>query len=154
MYSCFLPREQARSPGSEETGRCVMLVFALRVDSACDFNIIIFIFVFDLLCILLSMRLCKATRLLQAPTEPGLVESSASKARRRGKSTEERGRQKKVNARLLLGCKGCVCVGKLLYPTSELICRTKLQKSLFMYDSHSRISAPLQVGGEGAECHP
>lgn len=29
MYSCFLPQEQARSPGSEETGRCVMLVLLL-----------------------------------------------------------------------------------------------------------------------------
>lgn len=56
----------------------------------------------------------------------------------------------KENGKLLLGCKG----GQTCCIPSELICRTKLQKSLFLYDSQSRISAPLQAGGEGAQCHP
>lgn len=116
--------------------------------SAYDFNLIIFIFVFDLLCFLLSVRLFKATHLLQAPTEPGLVENNTGSARHLGEGGGE-GKQK-ANGKLLLGCQG----GQNFCIPSELICRTKLQKSLFLYDSHSRISAPLQAGGEGAECHP
>lgn len=34
---------------------------------------------------------------------------------------------------------------------SELICKTKLEKSLFPHDFHGRISVRLQAGGEGAE---
>lgn len=63
--------------------------------SAYDFNLIIFIFVFDLFCFLLSVRPCKATHLLQAPTEPGLVEDNASSARHLGEGERREGERKR-----------------------------------------------------------